>query len=260
MQRVQRDVVRDRALSLEGWRLRGQVEAFPAHFHDYYVLGVVEEGRRRLQYRGVLYDIGPGDLLLFNPGDPHACVQDSGEGFDYRSLHLPVQAAETLWGPMRFACPVVRDWSAAASLRRFHQSIMEGRAGETEPLTQWVRRYAVPLNEGGERERTGVETACAYMASHYAQRLTLQDIARPAGMSVSTLLRAFARTKGVTPHVYLESLRISAAQVLLERGMPPSQAALETGFSDQSHFTHRFTRLLGLPPGVYRDSAERTRP
>ncbi len=260
MPAVQRDVVRNRTLSLEGWHLRGQVEAFPAHFHDYYVLGVVEEGVRRLQYRGAAYDIGPGDLLLFNPGDPHACVQDSGEGFDYRSLHLPVQVVEALCGPVRFACPVARDPRAAASLRRFHQSVMEGGAREMEGLAQWVRRYAALPEQRGEMERTGVETACAFMAAHYSQRLTLQDIARPAGMSVSTLLRTFARTKGLTPHGYLESLRISAAQALLEQGVSPAQAALETGFSDQSHFTHRFSRLLGLTPGAYRDSAERTRP
>lgn len=258
MRTVQREVVRDRALSLEGWRLRGQVEAFPAHFHDYYVLGVVEEGARRLEYRGVVYDVGPGDLLLFNPGDPHACVQDSGACFDYRSLHLPIQVMRRLCGEVRFVCPVVQDPSAAGSLRGFHQGVMEGRSGGLDALAEWVRHYAVPPNGTKDPEGTGIETACAYMASHYAQRLTLQDIARPAGMSVSTLQRAFARTKGVTPHVYLESLRISAAQALLERGMPPSQAALETGFTDQSHFTHRFTRLLGLTPGAYRDSTERT--
>ena len=60
MPAVQRDVVRNRTLSLEGWHLRGQVEAFPAHFHDYYVLGVVEEGVRRLQYRGAAPRLCPG--------------------------------------------------------------------------------------------------------------------------------------------------------------------------------------------------------
>ena len=40
---------------------------------------------------------------------------------------------------------------------------------------------------------------------------------------------------------------------LLEQGVPPIEAALQTGFSDQSHFTNYFNRFIGLAPGIYRD-------
>ena len=66
-------------------------------------------------------------------------------------------------------------------------------------------------------------------------------------------LRAFAREKGVTPYNYLESLRIGEAKKLLEQGVPPAEAALRTGFSDQSHFTNYFSRFIGLSPGAYRE-------
>ena len=35
--------------------------------------------------------------------------------------------------------------------------------------------------------------------------------------------------------------------------MMPAEAALRTGFSDQSHFTNYFNRVIGLTPGVYRE-------
>jgi AraC-like DNA-binding protein len=38
-----------------------------------------------------------------------------------------------------------------------------------------------------------------------------------------------------------------------EKGVTPFEAALRTGFSDQSHFTNYFSRLIGLAPGVYRE-------
>ena len=72
-------------------------------------------------------------------------------------------------------------------------------------------------------------------------------------MSKSALLRAFAREKGVTPYRYLENLRVGAAKRLLEQGVPPAEAALRTGFSDQSHFTNYFSRFIGLAPGAYRE-------
>ena len=80
----------------------------------------------------------------------------------------------------------------------------------------------------------------------------MHQICRLTGLSKSTLLRAFAKEKGVTPYCYLENIRIGAAKRLLEQGAAPVEAALQTGFSDQSHFTNYFSRFIGLAPGVYR--------
>ena len=91
------------------------------------------------------------------------------------------------------------------------------------------------------------------MEQHYADRIYLDQICRCAGLSKSTLPRAFTRSKGVTPYGYLENIRIGKAKKLLEQGVPPVEAALRTGFSDQSHFTRYWGRLIGLAPGVYQD-------
>ena len=91
------------------------------------------------------------------------------------------------------------------------------------------------------------------MEKHYAKRIYLDQICRCVGLSKSTLLRAFTRTKGVTPYSYLENIRIGKARKLLEQGVLPVEAALQTGFSDQSHFTNYFSSYIGLAPGVYRE-------
>ena len=66
-------------------------------------------------------------------------------------------------------------------------------------------------------------------------------------------LGPFTKSKGVTPYSYLENIRIGKAKKLLEQGVPPIEAAMQTGFSDQSHFTNYFNRFIGLAPGLYRD-------
>ena len=73
------------------------------------------------------------------------------------------------------------------------------------------------------------------------------------GLSKSTLLRAFVQAKGVTPYRYLEAIRIQKAQQFLGHGLSPAEAALHTGFADQSHFTKTFSRFIGLTPGLYRE-------
>lgn len=81
----------------------------------------------------------------------------------------------------------------------------------------------------------------------------LDQICHLEGLSKSTLLRAFTKSKGVTPYSYLQNIRIGEAKKLLEQGLPPVEAALQTGFSGQSHFTNYFNRYIGLAPGVYRE-------
>ena len=81
----------------------------------------------------------------------------------------------------------------------------------------------------------------------------LDQICHLEGLSKSTLLRAFTKSKGVTPYSYLQNIRIGEAKKLLEQGLPPVEAALQTGFSDQSHFTNYFNRYIGVSPGVYRE-------
>ena len=81
----------------------------------------------------------------------------------------------------------------------------------------------------------------------------MEQMCRCVGLSKSTLLRSFTRAKGITPYRYLENIRVGNAKKLLEQGVPPVEAALQTGFSDQSHFTNCFTRFIGLAPGIYRN-------
>ncbi|MDE6384600.1 MAG: helix-turn-helix transcriptional regulator, partial [Eubacterium sp.] len=55
------------------------------------------------------------------------------------------------------------------------------------------------------------------------------------------------------PYRYLENVRIDIAKKLLEQGELPIEAAMKTGFFDQSHFTNYFSRFIGLSPGAYRE-------
>lgn len=91
------------------------------------------------------------------------------------------------------------------------------------------------------------------MDTQYAEPLTLAQLCNCAGLSKSTLLRAFTQSKGMTPYRYLQTVRIGNAKKLLEQGATLMDAALGTGFYDQSHFSKFFTQFIGLAPGTYRD-------
>ena len=252
----------DRALGAVAYRFSGLAQPFPSHFHEHYVIGLVERGRRLLHCRGLACPVSPGDLLIFHPGEPHSCEPCGGGLLDYRALNLPaalLQDAAGLHSAPRFPANVLHDPGLADSFRALHQQFLCGAdgLGREESLFLFLSRllcqYGQPEAAPPPCPSEGVGLACAYLESHFAGHVTLSQLCRCAGLSKSTLLRAFTRAKGMTPYRYLEAVRVNHAKKLLEAGVPPSEAALRSGFSDQSHFTGYFSRFLGLTPGAYRD-------
>ena len=266
MRKEIKTLVYDEELRLEAYRFEGIGRPFPNHFHDYYVIGFIEQGKRRLWYRNREYAIGPGCVLLFNPGDTPACVQTDGGTLDYRGFNIATEImldlAEEITGKRAlpgFSPAVLRDEDVSCYLRPLHDLVLNGSLefGKEESLlfmlSLLMRRCGQPFEDCIPECREEIKQACAFMEEHAAERISLDQICRQAGLSKSTLLRAFTKSKGVTPYCYLESLRIGRAKKLLEQGASPMEAALKTGFSDQSHFTNYFARFIGLTPGAYRD-------
>ncbi|VWC40263.1 AraC family transcriptional regulator [Burkholderia stagnalis] len=63
----------------------------------------------------------------------------------------------------------------------------------------------------------------------------------------------FVDAFGETPHRYLQRLRLDAAVILLADGRHAlADIAGQVGFSDQSAFTHAFTKRFGIAPGRWR--------
>lgn len=266
MKREVRTVVYDEALRIEAYRFEGIVQPFPNHFHAHYVIGFVEEGERCLSCKNISYKIVPGNIMLFNPGDNHACVQADKGTLDYRGLNISKEVmldlAEEVTGKRElpgFSENVICDEEVISYLRPLHEMVMNGCCdfGKEENLlfllSFLIQNYGQPFSACIPECRQEIEEACKFIEQHFAERIYLQQICRHAGLSKSTLLRAFTKAKGITPYRYLETVRINEAKKLLSEGTSPLDAAIRTGFSDQSHFTNYFISFIGLAPGVYRE-------
>lgn len=260
-----RQAVFDRELGVEACRLTGVRADFPRHFHEYYVLGLVETGRRRLYCRERCQEVCPGMVLLFNPGDVHGCEQSAGAALAYRALHIRAEVMERLCrelggGLPPFSTNALQDGALAEMFRGLHLLIMEQGSlmAREEALLLLLSRLlgrcgGVDTSRSDSHCFDQVAAACAYMQEHFAEPVNLSQLCAQVNLSKSTLLRAFAANMGVTPHGYLVNIRISRAKVLLQQGLPVAEAALQAGFADQSHLTNSFRRFIGLTPGAYRD-------
>ncbi|QYE34593.1 AraC family transcriptional regulator [Polymorphobacter sp. PAMC 29334] len=91
------------------------------------------------------------------------------------------------------------------------------------------------------------------MASRLDGDIRLSEIAAACGLSVKHFARAFQRSTASPPHRWLMQRRIERAEsLLLSTTRPLAAIALECGFTDQSHFTTVFRRIVGVPPGAWR--------
>lgn len=91
-----RTIYLDADLNIEAYRFKGIMHKFPAHFHDYYVIGYIEEGQHALMCKGERYIINSGDLLLFNPYDTHSCEQLDDKKLHYRSINVKAEVMKKI--------------------------------------------------------------------------------------------------------------------------------------------------------------------
>lgn len=179
----------------------------------------------------------------------------------------------------------------SAELGRSRNRGLRGAAGERDQVLAHLAQAAVPaLSRPGNASRLFVDqlgfAIGTYLVEQYGQArltapktsrllsqsslakakemlaaqidgdLSIADIADACRLSRSHFTRAFRDTTGQAPYQWLVALRLERARALLrDTALPLAQVAIACGFSDQSHFTHVFSRALGVSPGNWRRKA-----
>ena len=94
-----------------------------------------------------------------------------------------------------------------------------------------------------------------HVLAHLGDDLTVEALARQAGMSARNFARVFVRDAGVTPAEFIESARLDAARVLLEASREPLKTiAWRCGFRNRDHLRAVFVKRLGLTAMQYRSN------
>ncbi|MCC5668620.1 AraC family transcriptional regulator [Nostoc sp. CHAB 5784] len=98
-----------------------------------------------------------------------------------------------------------------------------------------------------------LQVAIDYINTHLDQDIKLADIAELVGVSQYYFCHLFKQSVSITPHKYLTQQRIERAKLLLKnQELSIAEIAQECGFTDQSHLTKHFKRLVGITPKAMR--------
>lgn len=98
-----------------------------------------------------------------------------------------------------------------------------------------------------------MERVRAYIEQHYAEALSIRDIAREFHASRDYIAHAFKHTTNYAPLQYLRRWRIGKAQTLLiDTDLSLTEVASRVGFDDPNYFSRVFRQVIGMPPGTFR--------
>ncbi|MGV8981677.1 AraC family ligand binding domain-containing protein [Clostridium sp.] len=265
MQNETRTVCFDTDLNIEAYNFKCIMQKFPNHFHEYYVIGFIESGQRYLSCKNKEYIIETGDLILFNPRDNHTCRQIDGRKLDYRCINIEPDIMKKIALEITgedylpyFKETVLFHNDLVASLSELHLMVMqEQKDFKKEEILLFIIKQLIveysneiapiaPLQTNVE-----IKVVCDYLEKNYMENIKLNDLCALTGLSKYYLLHSFTKQKGISPYSYLETIRLGKAKKFLEQGITPVDVALQTGFTDQSHFTNFFKKLIGLTPKQY---------
>lgn len=263
MKNLNENVCYDKELNIEAYCFEGNLPNFPNHFHDYYVIGFAERGRRILKCMGKEYTFEMGSIMLLNPGDSHCCENSDSEPLYYRSINISKErmaeisrAVTGKYFNVNFSNKVIKDNVISSHMEKLHKMIMRREKNTLKEemfaffISRLIEKYGY---EEASQHREELNGICRYIEKNYMNKITLENLCFISGLSKSTLLRVFDKEMGTTPYRYIESVRINNAKKLMEAGEIPVMAALKTGFSEQSHLNRYFKSFIGISPGCYKE-------
>jgi AraC-like DNA-binding protein len=242
---------------------------FGKHTHESYVIAPVSFGVDEFQHRGSLERAGAGSIALVDPDTLHTGHAGDPGGWTYRVLYPGVaevtRIARELGAPggtPGFRCPVAVDDELTRLVHQVHFAAEQNQVLAASTLFRLTIARAVrlhttarsperaPSGAGGEAARRARDL----LADRLAEPPTLDELAAAVGTGPFPLLRAFRQAYGLPPHAWLTQQRVNTARRLLDGGAAPADAAVAVGFVDQAHLGRHFRRIVGVPPGAYRQA------
>jgi len=251
----------------------GVARPVPRHWHEEYQFCLIQSGRSELEYRGTNYPTPPASLFMVHPGEVHSNRAHESSGCSYRTLFVDAElmrsASAAVFGRESARLPflptavtsdpaIVRKYLNLHFVMEQSSSSLEREGLLTDLLSTLIIRFAenrpAPRSRGHERQ--AVKLACSYLMEHYAENISLTELASIARLSPFHFNRVFSDAFGMPPHAFQTQLRVSRAKALLRLGKSISEVACETGFADQSHLNRHFKRLVEPSPGRYRSGSK----
>ncbi|ELA8119248.1 AraC family ligand binding domain-containing protein [Vibrio parahaemolyticus] len=240
---------------------------FSRHSHEGYTIGVIEKGAQQFFRTGGNHIAPQDSIILVNADEVHNGHSATEGGWEYKAMYPVPEQFQTLGQELGspnialpyFPQPVVYDPELASQLRLVFETLEKSDNrllretlvyGTLIKLASKHSTHRAPLKESTKAQRQ-LQLVKEFLEDFPQTDVSLEELAKLAGLSPFHLLREFQKQFGFPPHAYQIQQRLRMAKKLLKQGKRISDVAQECGFHDQSHLHRHFKKAMGVTPGQY---------
>jgi AraC-like DNA-binding protein len=228
---------------------------------------MLTEGEKSYSIERSRFPVRAGQIAIANPGQIHGCEYVNNNPWAHRTWYLSHALLETLSQESglqdctEIVSPVIDCAQTSAVLLQAHMRSQVGNeldreAAAVSALTGLIRKHGnkhIRHADSSEHNVAAQRVAKCIDLLHSSlnQPLNLTVLARQAGVGRHQVIRDFQSVVRLTPGEYLRQIRLEYARKMIGDGMPLTQVAMNSGYSDQSHFSRVFRRVYGYTPSDY---------
>ena len=249
-----------------GRMYKGHNDGVRPHSHPFYHMLVVESGELQLIAGEEQYTVKSGQCVLIPREMKHSYINlgtVENECLEIK-FSIPANAADSKYAEIGFlqtanplakelAEQIVREYSDLGSLA--DDAAASYMSALLQVLTmdhRYRKRRDFRFIDAGEYSDLS-QQVIRYLEEHYAESISLDDVAAAVGYNKSYMCTAFHRNTQITINDCLNMIRIRrAAELITYSDNDLSQIASMCGFSTVSHFNQVFLKHVGTTPGQCR--------
>ncbi|MDD3182323.1 MAG: AraC family transcriptional regulator [Alphaproteobacteria bacterium] len=245
--------------------------AYDKHRHNCYAIGHTISGVQSFGYRGEHLNSLAGSCIIIHPDEVHDGHAGTEVGFHYRMAYVDPLLIQKALPNSSTSLPFIKEAvHFNPSLLRALALVLDDRDMPLENLR--IDTFLAALTDalldkagpsGNKRcliDKTAIFRAREFLDTSFLQNIGSEELEKVTGLDRFSLARQFRALLGTSPYNHLVSLRLEAARSHIMQGVSLVSAAIEAGFSDQSHLTRHFKRVYGLTPGAWQQIAMRPHP
>lgn len=244
-----------------GWQKCSGKHSFGPAVRDHYVIHYIIEGKGTYYVNGKEYPLRAGDGFLITPGQSTTYAADESDPWEYywvgfrgvdvvRLLHLCGMDEEHPIFTYRKDDRVHRHLSDLYFASKQYESREYAMVGYLYLFFSCL----IPLQSAKNKPReVYLNRSIRYIQENTAYPITVEDIANQVGVERSYLYRIFMEELHCSVHDYVMHCKIERAKEMMSQNQfTLAEIACSLGFSDSSHFSKTFKKIVGESPSRYR--------
>ncbi|MFZ5987855.1 MAG: AraC family transcriptional regulator [Bacillota bacterium] len=254
--------------------------------HEFFEMVYIRKGNAVFEISGYPAEIGPNNIIIIKPDQPHKFIVKSESGCEFIVLNFKfVNKFDSQYSGVSlddflnfvsgkesgsFITLKVSQKNEIVTLLNRILSEKENPDIGSEFLNYLLvlelfvlisralkMEWENSIKNKSPKLKELIQASVSYIHNNYERDISLKDIAQYVFLSSSYFTRAFKEEVGISPINYLLKVRIERAKELLkDTDIKISDIALNIGFSNQQRFNDIFKKYVRITPLQYRKQSD----